>query len=242
MSLNFRRPFQLMRGFPLRYGLSLALSEMARRFMNPHAHFSYSQTGEDQMIPTYFDLSKPGYYVDVGCHHPFKGSNTLYLYTRGWRGLAIDGNEDLVRCYQRARPRDTCVCAVVSNEEKPVTLAIARAPEFSTVSAEFEQRWIRSDDVVRRVETVAVRLQTLLERYHVPRSFELLTIDVEGHDYEVLTSFDIEIYRPRLVVVEMHDFDVDRKQDNPVYYYLVRRGYRLQSYAIMNGLFRDTRA
>jgi len=242
MSVHFGRIGQLLRYYPWPTGMALVIGEAARKLFDPHAQPSYSQSGEDRVLSAWLDLSRPGFYVDVGCHHPFKGSNTAGLYSRGWRGLAIDGNPDLVRRFRRARPRDICECAIVSDREAPMTLAIARQPEFSTVSAEFEGRWIRPGDVVRRLESTAVRLQTLLRRHGVPRVFDLLSVDVEGHDYEVLTSFDIEEYRPRVVVIELHDLDLENLSPHPVCAYLNDHGYRLRSYTQMNGLFIDRRA
>ena len=51
----------------------------------------YSQFGEDkilfELIPKNF---KSGFYVDVGCFHHKKYSNTYLLHKRGWVGVNID--------------------------------------------------------------------------------------------------------------------------------------------------------
>lgn len=38
----------------------------------------------------------------------------------------------------------------------------------------------------------------------MPSNFDLLTIDVEGHDLAVLTSNDWSVWKPRVLVVEEH--------------------------------------
>jgi hypothetical protein len=73
----------------------------------------------------YVDLTRTGFCVEFGCHHPFRGSNTLSLYSRGWYGVVVDGNPDLIALFRRLRPRDTAICAVVSNKELPVTFTLA---------------------------------------------------------------------------------------------------------------------
>jgi FkbM family methyltransferase len=241
VSMNFKRPLQLFRRFPVRTALSLTLSEGVRAVLDPHARIGYARSGEDRILSNYFDLSKPGFYVDVGCNHPFKGSLTLSLYSRGWQGLAVDGNPALVRLFQRCRPRDQCVHAVVSNEEKPVSFAIAKVPELSTLSADFEARRLGNGGVERRMETTSVRLDTLLSSAAVPRRFELLSIDVEEHDWEVLTSFDIEVYRPRVVAIEMHGYRPGATREDRVYRHLVEHGYGLRSFAVETGIFIDER-
>ena len=240
MALNLSRPGQLFRIFPARLALSMLLFELARKLFSPCTRPTYAQTGEDIILASYLDLSRPGTYVDVGCHHPLKGSNTFLLYSRGWKGLAIDGNEELIRLFRRLRPRDTALHAVVSNLAEDVTFTIAKAAELSTISANFEKEWIGDQGVEKRVALRSVTLGQLFEQHKVPYSFELLSIDVEGHDYEVLTSFDLSSYRPRAILVEMHGFLQSAPESNKVFAYLASNGYRLVSYSVMNGLFMDS--
>ena len=36
---------------------------------------------------------KKGFFIDIGCHHPFKANNTFLLYKSGWSGMNIDLNK-----------------------------------------------------------------------------------------------------------------------------------------------------
>ncbi|MBT8419555.1 MAG: FkbM family methyltransferase, partial [Gammaproteobacteria bacterium] len=80
-------------------------------------------------------------------------------------------------------------------------------------------------------------LHSILHECAVPRQFELLSIDVEGAEYKVLQSLDLLQYRPRLIVIEMHRFDISHPKENDIYSYLGEAGYRMHSYAGMNGYF-----
>ena len=68
---------------------------------------SYAQDSEDLLVLSLLGDSKPpGFYVDVGAHHPARYSNTLLFYLKGWRGINIDalpGSMDLFRTW---RPLD----------------------------------------------------------------------------------------------------------------------------------------
>src|SRR5262249_54504 len=206
MTINFRRLIELYKYFPFKTATALTICEATRALLDPHGRCSYAQTGEDRIIESYVDPTRAGFYVDVGCHHPFRKSNTLSLYSRGWRGVVVDGNSQLIRLFKHVRPRDTAICAIVSNQEHPITFTLAKQSELSTVSSKFERDWIGESGVKGRVAVNAVRLQTIMEESGVPSNFDLLSIDVEGHDYEVLTSFNIDAFRPRIIVIEMHDF------------------------------------
>src|SRR5687767_2385049 len=88
--------------------------------LDPWASTSYAQTGEDRIIATLLDGRSAGFYVDVGCNHPIRYSNTFDLYKRGWRGINIDANQRLIERYRRVRPRDVSVCAVISSSARDV--------------------------------------------------------------------------------------------------------------------------
>ena len=53
---------------------------------------SYSQDNEDLFLNEYFEKISNGFYVDIGCHHPKRFSNTYLLYKKGWKGVNIDAN------------------------------------------------------------------------------------------------------------------------------------------------------
>ena len=53
---------------------------------------SYSMHGEDIFISDILKHKYEGFYVDVGCYHPFEGNNTYLLYKKNWRGINIDVN------------------------------------------------------------------------------------------------------------------------------------------------------
>lgn len=82
-------------------------------------------------------------------------------------------------------------------------------------------------------------LANLFEQYQAPDRFHLLTIDVEGHDSEVLSSFDLSRYRPILIVIEMTDFKMEDLQSHRISRYLLEHGYRMHGFVTMNGYFID---
>jgi len=52
----------------------------------------FSEDGCDKWIAENLQLPDRGFYVDAGCAHPWRYSQTAFLRNRGWTGLAIDGN------------------------------------------------------------------------------------------------------------------------------------------------------
>ena len=83
----------------------------------------YSQFGEDkilfEIIPK--NLSKK-FYVDVGCFHPKKYSNTHMLHKRGWYGINIDMEEDKIKTFNIARPNDFNYLGAISDKIENVKI------------------------------------------------------------------------------------------------------------------------
>jgi len=56
---------------------------------------------------------------------------------------------------------------------------------------------------------------------HSDTIIDILSIDVEGHDYEVLLGLDFSLYKPQIICVEIHDFDIQKQNENNVVKYLI---------------------
>jgi FkbM family methyltransferase len=57
------------------------------------------------------------------------------------------------------------------------------------------------------VEVEIVRLDALLPRHGVAPGFEVMVVDVEGHEAAVFDSFDLAAWRPQMLIVELLDRD-----------------------------------
>ena len=231
----------------LPFGLALKSIGMslARKVTGLPITFSYAEGAEDIIVPYlykyHFGLTTPGRYVDVGCNHPIRYSNTFALYLIGWRGVNIDANSDLVRECRRVRRQDICIQAAVSDSEREVTFHKAKELAVSTIDEERFVEWKKhfefSDD---DQETVVTKTLTAIldENWKIDRPIDLLSIDVEGHDLQVLRSLDLSRYRPRIIVIEVHDLGA--LNDTEIYAYLTENGYSLKFMAVLNAYFVDS--
>ena len=64
-------------------------------------------------------------------------------------------------------------------------------------------------------------VDSVLEEAGSPPGFDFLSIDVEGHEIEVLRGFDIARWHPRLILLEDHVADLSKHR------YLKSAGYRI---------------
>ncbi len=212
-------------------------SEGARKLLNPFATTSYSQFAEDLVIERLFG-PRTGFYVDVGCHHPVRLSNTYLLYLQGWHGLAIDANAAFGPLFAKLRPKDTFIHAAVSDTEQDVEFTVYADSALSSLSG-ITLFNSPKQYTVARIEKMRTRqLGTILRSQVVPRRFDLLSIDLEGHDEEVLASLDLREFQPELIVIEAHGADLKSIEQHTITRILLPFGYKLVAFHGVNLFFR----
>ena len=174
-----------------------------------YARLSFAQEGEDMVVARFFEGRKTGFYVDVGAHHPRRFSNTAYFYARGWRGINIDAMPGSMDLFRAERPEDVNLELAIGDGRQQ-TYFLFNEPALNGLNRTVaERRDGRSGNrIVDRLEVQTSTLAAVFDE-HVPagQTIDFLTVDVEGHDLEVLASNDWSRYRPRLVLVE----DLDRR-------------------------------
>lgn len=206
-----------------------ALSSIRQQWFTRYARESYSQEGEDLILEAYLYQRTSGFYVDVGAHHPKRYSNTYRLYLRGWRGLNIDANPGSMQIFRRIRPRDINVEAAVSSVTQELTYYIFADPALNTFDRELASKWASEKSfITQEVKILPVPLWKLLDQYVPPNvAIDLLSVDVEGLDYDVLQSNDWDRYSPEYILVECLDtmaFDSDCS--DPIRQFLSDRCYK----------------
>ncbi len=200
---------------------------------------TYSQLGEDISIAHYLDCRRGGRYVDVGCHHPFRISNTALLHTAlGWSGVNIDADPRAIEAFRRARPYDVNLNLAVGPEDGEIDVAIfADGAVNSAVPEVYEaKRAAFGDPVMRRVRMLP--LQTIVDRY-IPagETFDFLNVDVEGLDLPVLQSLDWAKHQPKVVAAEIHGLDLGDLGSSPTVRFMQGLGYQLRSFAVVTAIF-----
>jgi len=236
----------LFKALPFWLATGLTLLSAIRKIFRVPVTFSYSQGCEDLIADHYlrykFGVGMTGTYVDVGCNAPVRYSNTFELYTRGWRGINIDANADLVKECLNVRKQDVSLRAAVSDTEREVTFHKSKSDAVSTIDeerlVEWKKNWEFADE--DRETLVTRNLTSILEENLANGSdIDLLSIDVEGHDFPVLRGLDLEKYRPKVIIIEIHSLET--VHDNEIYKYLAGNGYSLKAYAILSAYFVDER-
>ena len=220
------------------------------KYFIPKIQFSYSQFGEDRIIEYLFyqtGLKKPTY-LDIGANEPRYISNTYYFYERGSNGICVEPNPSLCKKLKKTRPRDTIINAGAGiNDAKEADFYLF--PNYANGSSTFSKKealhWqdvglyglgkVKFEKVIK---IPLININTLIKDYckTIP---DLLCIDVEGWDFEILSSLDFEKYKPKVICVETISYDENQKgyKNDDIGILLHKNGYILYADTRVNSIF-----
>jgi FkbM family methyltransferase len=210
----------------------VVLKKLGRLFSKSleFSHLSYSQEGEDIVLGNFLGDIKNGFYVDVGAHHPFRFSNTYNFYKKGWKGINIDATPGSMRLFDKHRSRDTNIETVISNFDTIHKFYIFEESALNSCSTKLSND--RSINTPHKIEkTIKLRskkLSQILDKYlPVNTAIDFLSIDVEGHEHEVVLSNDWTKYKPTYILIEILQTQLTDLQKNRTYKFLMQNGYTI---------------
>lgn len=187
-------------------------------------NFSFSQEGEDRILERIFEAKINGFYIDIGCNHPRRFSNTYLFYLKGWSGICIDPNADFIHKYSKVRSRDTFINVGVSDVESELEFFKYNDDALNTFDRELTE-WRLKNTPYKLIETKSIKvlpLSIVLTQTKVPSVVDFMNIDVEGLDLNVLRSNDWTRVRPKIILVE------NLKQvNNPIHDFLSKLNYTM---------------
>ncbi|WP_047306268.1 FkbM family methyltransferase [Pseudomonas fluorescens] len=220
------------------------LKSIIKGIFNRHyySNNSYAQEGEDLIVDRILEGKNKGFYLEVGCHHPFRFSNTYFFYKKGWNGLCIDPLPGVGEEFSRWRKRDTIIEKGVSSTEGHLIYYMFNDPALNT----FDEALAKKRDGLygyRLIEKRTIQvspLSSIIEDSGYNGKIDFLSVDVEGLDIEVLQSNNWEKYRPKIVIAESLSQEVVFFKDR-IYQYLQELGYKFYAKTGNSLIFIDAR-
>ncbi len=188
----------------------------------------YSCFGEDLFIKDFFENDNEGYYVDVGSYHPFFWNNTYLLYKKKWNGVNIDANPLSTELFNIARKDDYNFNLAVTNQKKnKIKLFYRRKMNvLNTTDESFAKRNFPNGYESKDIECLS--LNNILEKTRFKNKIiDFLNVDVENTEKDVLESLNFDIYKPKLICVEIHEENKESFKNNLTFKFLDEKGYKI---------------
>ena len=172
-------------------------------YYKKYSKTSYSISGVDLIIDRMFSKVKKGIYIDLGCNHPIKHNNTYILHKRGWEGINIDADKKSIKEFNNLRKNDYNISALVSSKKNKIKYYFYHERSaLNTVDAKLvKKRKAKPKKIIVR-ETIT--LNDIIENSPYKKSkLNLLSIDIENHEYEALKNFKFKKYNIDCIVIEI---------------------------------------
>jgi FkbM family methyltransferase len=188
-----------------------------RPFANLRADRS-APDAEQKLVREFFADARPGFFVEVGANRPQWASQTWHLEQAGWRGVLVEPQPDLAAELARQRTAKVfaVACSSPENAGKQMRLHVA-----GPLSALDRDRMAPGAEPERLIDVPVRTLDDILTEAGAPAPLDFLSIDVEGHELEVLAGCDLARWQPCLVLLEDHVGDLKRHR------FLKNAGFRI---------------
>ena len=184
---------------------------------------SQSQLHQDLFVISELNFKRNGFFVEFGATNGIDISNSLLLETEfGWTGILAEParfwHEDIKR-NRAAFIEEKCVW--VDSTSKLVFNETAN-PELSTIAA-FSDLGMHSQSrkAGKEYSVDTISLIDLLVKYKAPKYIDYLSIDTEGSEYSILSSFDFDRFTFGVITCE-HAYLPQREL---IYELLTAKGY-----------------
>jgi len=154
-----------------------------------------------------------GFFVELGANDGLSQSNTFFLEKKlGWTGILVDPSIQKLSLAKKIRHSSLVLNYFCSNKSKRKITLFDNDLETSVLNLN------RSS----RINTEVKTLTEILIKNNAPKTINFLSLDVEGHEYEVLEGLDLNLYLIQVLLIEIRS----KKALDMISTFLSYRGYK----------------
>lgn len=208
----------------------------------------------DLLLEHIFKNQSHGFYIDVGCQHPVMNNNTYLLYKKGWNGINIDLDKKNIDLFSFYRKRDLNINVAISSREDERDLFFYHDKSAINTLEKSVANYQKAQ--VKKIKKVKTKtLNSIIENSKFNNlTIDFVSIDVEGHELEVIKGFDLKKYKPKVVIIEFLDLSLKKLEiknlniknflKSEIYQYMIDKNYTLvnlihSDLVFVNNSFRD---
>lgn len=146
-------------------------------------------------------FKKKGFYIDIGCYHPLKYSQTYKLYKLGWSGINLDISKESIDLFKSFRSKDKNLNIGISNKAgfenfyftKKISTTNSLNNKYLKESINFKKKFLR------KIQTQTI--DQLFEENNISE-VDFLKIDCEGMDLSIIKTLDFSKYKINFLSIE----------------------------------------
>ena len=188
-----------------------------------------AETEEKELVWKFFGRKRDGVFVEVGANEPVDGSQTWLLEQNGWRGVLVEPQASHCDRLRAGRKNSQVFQVACSGPEMEGEMDLLVAEEEGSSTLQ-KQRDTHGTNFVSTERVKVTTLDKVLQAAGVAK-IDFLSLDVEGHEIEVMRGFDFKKFSPALILIE------DGVRDLSKHHFLKSRGYKLVKRTSLNNWY-----
>lgn len=174
----------------------------------------------DFLFELFLGKKDMGVFVEVGAHDGISCSNTWGLAKRGWQGYLIEAIPEFAeKCRANHLKHGNVSVRQIAiggadNQEIEFTVGGQLTTANTELSNEYKQTsWAKSIITETQIKVSMMKLDTFLDENGISDKFDLLVVDVEGYEAEVFGGFDLSVWQPKMIIVELTETHPDLRSN-----------------------------
>lgn len=185
-----------------------------------------SQNGQDEYILSLLNNKENGFFVELGACDGVLFSNTYYFEKKlNWTGILIEPNplywEDLNK--NRNCGLSNKLCDDVSGKEVDFLLAEA----MGGIINDNPGYWVNYHMDKDKLKLKTFTLSEILDEFKAPKVMDFLSLDVEGSEYNILSTFPFDKYEFNYICVEHNNYWSQDDNKMKIQNILIKNGYNI---------------
>lgn len=169
------------------------LSDQDLKLYLQSVRYSKAQARQDLIALFLNKFQHGGNYIEIGATDGVVLSNTHLLSRNfGWTGILVELNLHYFKKLMKNRKTDKLFnCAISNSSGNEVDFFETKYPELSTLRIDNEDAWLNERNIgVKKTKVKTLTLADLINNSGQESPINFLSIDVEGAELEVLSSFN----------------------------------------------------
>lgn len=194
----------------------------------------YSQQNEDKYLYEKYLNYKNGFFIEIGAMDGITFSNTKFFEDElNWSGILIEPTNQFEKLIIN-RPNCYNFNCVISKSENDIDFLGfgALSGIMDTMSDSYKKIWNLEDNLSYKVKSVP--FHKITKNIDI-KKIDLFSIDVEGGELEVLTTFDwnIPVY---LILIELDGHNIEK--DEKCRKLLINKGFKFDYRIGLNDIWK----
>jgi len=169
----------------------------------------YSQNNEEEIVLNYFN-DNVGTFLDLGAYNGIDLSNTRALVEKGWQGVLVEPHPQIFRKLEENCKEFKGVhlfeCAI--GEQDGTFELNANDTYYSTLKESEIERW-KSEYKFSKTTCSVLTFKKLLD-LSIIKTFDFISIDCEGVDYEILTQINLDEVCCKMICIETNGVETQK--------------------------------